>query len=155
MDKVNAKLGTNYELFNYYGAPDADRVIVAMGSFCDVAEEVIDYLNATRREGRPGQGPPVPSVRRREASSSALPETVKKIAVLDRTKEPGSIGEPLYLDVVTALARGRQTDIHRRPAAATAWAPRTPRPRLRLRRLRGAREGRAASASSPSASSTT
>ena len=54
MGKVNAKLGTNYQLFNYYGAPDADRVIIAMGSICDVAEEVIDYLNATRREGRPG-----------------------------------------------------------------------------------------------------
>ena len=62
MDKINAKIGTNYDLFNYYGAEDADRVIIAMGSICDVAEEVIDYLNAQRREGRPGAGPPVPSL---------------------------------------------------------------------------------------------
>ncbi len=103
MDKVNAKLGTNYKLFNYYGAPDADRVIVAMGSFCDVAEEVIDYLNA--------QGEKVGLIKVRlyrpfvtERFIEALPKTCKKIAVLDRTKEPGSIGEPLYQDVVTALA---------------------------------------------------
>ncbi len=103
MDKVNAKLGTNYKLFNYYGAPDADRVIVAMGSICDVAEEVIDYLTA--------QGEKVGLVKVRlyrpfstEKLIEAIPATAKKIAVLDRTKEPGSIGEPLYMDVVTALA---------------------------------------------------
>ena len=103
MEKVNAKLGTNYQLFNYYGAPDADRVIVAMGSICDVAEEVIDYLNAN--------GEKVGLVKVRlyrpfvtEKFVAALPETVKKIAVLDRTKEPGSIGEPLYMDVVNALS---------------------------------------------------
>ena len=102
MHKVNEKLGTNYELFNYYGAPDADRVIVAMGSFCDVAEEVIDYLNAR------GQKVGIVKVRLYRPFVSkkfveALPKTCKKIAVLDRTKEPGSIGEPLFLDVVNAL----------------------------------------------------
>ena len=103
MDKVNAKIGTNYKLFNYYGAPDAEKVIVAMGSICDVAEEVIDYMIA--------KGEKVGLVKVRlyrpfVASKfvEALPETVKKIAVLDRTKEPGSLGEPLYLDVVTSLA---------------------------------------------------
>ena len=102
MHQVNAKLGTNYELFNYYGAPDADRVIVAMGSLCDVAEEVIDYLNA--------HGEKVGLVKVRlyrpfvsEKFVAALPATVKKIAVMDRTKEPGSVGEPLYQDVLTAL----------------------------------------------------
>ena len=103
MDKVNAKLGTDYKLFNYYGAPDADRVIVAMGSFCDVAEEVIDYMNAA------GEKVGLIKVRLYRPFSAkhliaAIPETVKKIAVLDRTKESGALGEPLYLDVVTALA---------------------------------------------------
>jgi pyruvate-ferredoxin/flavodoxin oxidoreductase len=103
MGKVNEKLGTNYQLFNYYGAEDADRVIVAMGSFCDVAEEVIDYLTA--------KGEKVGLIKVRlyrpfsaEKLVAAIPETVKKIAVLDRTKEPGALGEPLYMDVVTALA---------------------------------------------------
>ncbi len=102
MDKVNEKLGTNYKLFNYYGAPDADRVMIAMGSVCDVAEEVIDYMLA--------KGEKVGLVKVRlyrpfcaDKLVEALPKTVKKIAVLDRTKEPGSLGEPLYLDVVTAL----------------------------------------------------
>ena len=104
MDKVNAKLGTDYKLFNYYGAPDADRVIVAMGSVCDVAEEVIDYMLA--------KGEKVGIVKVRlyrpfcaDRLAAALPATVKKIAVLDRTKEPGALGEPLYLDVVAALSR--------------------------------------------------
>ena len=103
MKKVNAKLGTDYQLFNYYGDPKADRVIIAMGSICDVAEEVIDYLNA--------KGEKVGLVKVRlyrpfcpDKLVAALPKTVKKIAVLDRTKEPGAQGEPLYLDVVTALA---------------------------------------------------
>jgi len=103
MGKVNDKIGTDYKLFNYYGAPDAEKVIVAMGSICDVAEEVIDYMIA--------KGEKVGLVKVRlyrpfVASKfvEALPETVKKIAVLDRTKEPGSLGEPLYLDVVTSLA---------------------------------------------------
>ncbi|MBR0159509.1 MAG: pyruvate:ferredoxin (flavodoxin) oxidoreductase [Clostridia bacterium] len=103
MNKVNAEIGTDYKLFNYYGAPDAERVIVAMGSVCDVAEEVIDYMNAA--------GEKVGLVKVRlyrpfcaDKLVEALPKTVKKIAVLDRTKEPGSLGEPLYLDVVTALA---------------------------------------------------
>ncbi len=102
MGKVNAKLGTDYQLFNYYGAADAENVIVAMGSICDVAEEVIDYLTA--------KGEKVGLLKVRlyrpfasEKFVAALPATVKKIAVLDRTKEPGSIGEPLYLDVVAAL----------------------------------------------------
>ena len=104
MGKVNEKLGTNYQLFNYYGAPDADRVIVAMGSVCDVIEEVIDYLNA--------HGEKVGLVKVRlfrpwcsDKFLAAVPDTVKKIAVLDRTKEPGSQGEPLYQDVVMALAK--------------------------------------------------
>ena len=110
MDKINAKLGTDYKLFNYYGAPDADRVIIAMGSICDVAEEVIDYLNA--------HGEKVGLVKVRlfrpfasEKLIEALPASVKKIAVLDRTKEPGSQGEPLYQDVVTALANAGWNDI--------------------------------------------
>ncbi|MBE6686229.1 MAG: pyruvate:ferredoxin (flavodoxin) oxidoreductase [Ruminococcaceae bacterium] len=103
MGKVNDKIGTDYKLFNYYGAPDAEKVIVAMGSICDVAEEVIDYMMA--------KGEKVGLVKVRlyrpfvaAKFVEALPETVKKIAVLDRTKEPGSLGEPLYLDVVTSLA---------------------------------------------------
>ena len=110
MDKINAKLGTDYQLFNYYGAPDADRVIVAMGSVCDVAEEVIDYLNA--------HGEKVGLVKVRlfrpfvpEKLLAAIPATAKKIAVLDRTKEPGAMGEPLYQDVVMALANAGKTDV--------------------------------------------
>ncbi len=111
MAKVNAKLGTDYQLFNYYGAPDADRVIVAMGSICDVAEEVIDYLTAH------GEKVGLVKVRlfrpfRADKLLAAIPETVKKIAVLDRTKEPGAQGEPLFMDVVTAFATsGRQAKI--------------------------------------------
>ncbi len=111
MNKVNAKLGTDYKLFNYYGAPDAENIIVAMGSICDVAEEVIDYLTA--------KGEKVGLVKVRlyrpfsaEKLVEAIPSTVKKIAVLDRTKEPGSLGEPLFLDVVAALAaQGRQAQV--------------------------------------------
>ena len=110
MDMVNAKLGTDYKLFNYYGHPEADRVIVAMGSICDVAEEVIDYLNA--------HGEKVGLVKVRlfrpfapEKLIEAIPATAKKIAVLDRTKEPGSQGEPLYQDVVTALANAGMNDV--------------------------------------------
>ena len=110
MGKVNAKLGTDYQLFNYYGAADADRVIIAMGSICDVAEEVIDYLNAG------GEKVGLIKVRlyrpwRADKLLAAIPATCKKIAVLDRTKEPGSQGEPLYMDVVTALANAGRTDI--------------------------------------------
>ncbi len=104
MNRVNEKIGTDYKLFNYYGAPDADRVMIAMGSVCDVAEEVIDYLTA--------KGEKVGLVKVRlyrpfvaEKLSEAIPASVKKIAVLDRTKEPGSLGEPLYLDVVAALRK--------------------------------------------------
>ena len=110
MDKINAKIGTNYDLFNYYGAEDADRVIIAMGSICDVAEEVIDYLTA--------KGEKVGLVLVRlyrpwvsEALLKVLPKTVKKIAVLDRTKEPGSLGEPLYLDVAATLREAGLNDI--------------------------------------------
>ena len=110
MNQVNAKLGTDYQLFNYYGAPDADRVIVAMGSFCDVVEEVVDYLNAN------GQKVGLVKVRLyrpfvSEKFMAALPSTVQKIAVMDRTKEPGSLGEPLYMDVVNALAHEGRTDL--------------------------------------------
>ena len=110
MDKINEKLGTSYHLFDYYGAADADRVVVCMGSFCDTLEEVIDYLNA--------HGEKVGLVKVRlyrpwsvEDFVKALPATVKKIAVLDRTKEPGSIGEPLYQDVVSALYEAGKSDL--------------------------------------------
>ncbi|HAE80899.1 MAG TPA: pyruvate:ferredoxin (flavodoxin) oxidoreductase, partial [Lachnoclostridium sp.] len=102
MDEVNKKIGTDYKLFNYYGAPDAEQIIIAMGSVCDTIEETVDYLNAAGRK--------VGVVKVRlyrpfcaDALVAAIPETVKKISVLDRTKEPGSLGEPLYLDVVCAL----------------------------------------------------
>ena len=104
MEKINAEIGTNYKLFNYYGAPDAEYVIVAMGSVCDTIEETIDYLLS--------KGEKVGLVKVRlyrpfvtEKFIEALPKTVKSISVLDRTKEPGSQGEPLYLDVVTALRK--------------------------------------------------
>ncbi len=111
MGKVNAKLGTDYQLVNYYGAPDADRVIVAMGSICDVAEEVIDYLTA--------KGEKVGLVKIRlyrpfpaKHLLAAIPATAKKIAVLDRTKEPGAFAEPLHLDVMSAMSEaGRQATI--------------------------------------------
>ena len=110
MKKINEKLGTDYDLFNYYGAPDADRVIVAMGSICDVAEEVIDYLTA--------KGEKVGLIKVRlyrpwssEAILKVIPKTAKKIAVLDRTKEPGSLGEPLYLDVAATLREAGLNDI--------------------------------------------
>ena len=110
MDKINAKLGTDYKLFNYYGAPDADRVIIAMGSINDVAEEVIDYLTA--------KGEKVGLIKVRlyrpwssEALLKVIPKTAKKIAVLDRTKEPGSLGEPLYLDVATTLREAGMNDV--------------------------------------------
>ena len=102
MDKVNAKIGTDYKLFNYYGAADAEHVIVAMGSVCDTIEETIDHLVAA------GEKVGVVKVRlyrpfSAEALIEAIPDSVKRISVLDRTKEPGSLGEPLYLDVVAAL----------------------------------------------------
>ena len=110
MNKVNEKLGTNYGLFNYYGAPDAERVIIAMGSVNDVVEEVIDYLTAKAekvglvkvRLYRPWSS---------EAILKVIPKTAKKIAVLDRTKEPGSLGEPLFLDVATTLREAGLNDI--------------------------------------------
>ena len=102
MDKVNAKIGTDYKLFNYYGAADAEHVIVAMGSVNDTIEETIDYLAAA------GKKVGVVKVRLyrpfcAQALIDAIPESVKQITVLDRTKEPGALGEPLYLDVVAAL----------------------------------------------------
>ena len=115
MDKVNEKIGTDYKLFNYYGAADAEHVIIAMGSVCDTIEETIDYLVAA------GKKVGVVKVRlyrpfSAEALIDAIPETVKQISVLDRTKEPGSLGEPLYLDVVAALKGSKireHTGIHR------------------------------------------
>ena len=102
MQKVNEKIGSNYQLFNYYGAADAERVIVAMGSVCDTIKETVDFLNAR------GEKVGMVSVHLyRPFSAShlinALPESVKQISVIDRTKEPGALGEPLYLDVVAAL----------------------------------------------------
>ena len=107
MDEINKLTGRDYKLFNYYGAPDADRVIIAMGSICNVAEEVIDYMNA--------HGEKVGMVKvhlyrpfRADKLLAAIPATCKALAVLDRTKEPGSEGEPLYKDVVTALANANR-----------------------------------------------
>ena len=110
MKKINDKLGTDYDLFNYYGSADADRVIVAMGSICDVAEEVIDYLTAK------GEKVGLIKVRLYRPWVSAsllkvLPKTAKKIAVLDRTKEPGALGDPLYLDVAVTLREAGLNDI--------------------------------------------
>lgn len=110
MHRINAKIGTNYQLFNYYGDPEAERVVVCMGSFCDPLEEVIDYLRA--------QGEKVGLLKVRlyrpfvvERFGEALPKTCKHLAVLDRTKEPGSIGEPLYQDVVSALYELGRSDV--------------------------------------------
>ncbi len=110
MNKVNEKIGTNYGLFTYYGAEDAEHVIIAMGSVCETAEEVCDFLNA--------QGDKVGVVKvhlyrpfSAEHLIKAIPDTVKQISVLDRTKEPGSLGEPLYLDVVAALHESKFKDI--------------------------------------------
>ena len=102
MDKVNAKIGTDYKPFNYYGDPQAEEIIIAMGSVCEAAEELVDYLNAR------GKKTGIVEVHLYRPFSakyllSVIPETVKKIAVLDRTKEPGGVGEPLYLDVISAL----------------------------------------------------
>ncbi len=110
MGKINEKLGTDYQLFNYYGAEDAERVIIAMGSICDVAEEVIDYMNAR------GEKVGLVKVRlyrpfRADKLVAAIPATCKKIAVLDRTKEPGALGEPLFLDVIAALSAQGRTGI--------------------------------------------
>ena len=110
MKKVNEKTGANYKPFNYYGAPDAEKIIVAMGSVCETVEEVVDYLNAAGEKVglvkvhlyRPFVG---------EFLFNEIPETVKKISVLDRTKEPGSIGEPLYLDVLAALSTTRLRNV--------------------------------------------
>uniref|UniRef100_UPI00286F2F0B pyruvate:ferredoxin (flavodoxin) oxidoreductase n=1 Tax=Anaerosporobacter sp. TaxID=1872529 RepID=UPI00286F2F0B len=110
MAKINEKLGTNYDLFNYYGAEDAERVIIAMGSICDVAEEVIDYLTAA------GEKVGLIKVRLYRPWSTkgllkVIPKTVKTMAVLDRTKEPGALGDPLYLDVATTLREAGLHDI--------------------------------------------
>ncbi len=109
MDKVAAVIGRQYHLFDYVGAPDAERVIIAMGSGCDTIDYAVNYLTA--------KGKKVGAIKVRlyrpfsvEAFLAALPETCKKIAVLDRTKEPGSIGEPLYLDIVASM-KGRDVEI--------------------------------------------
>ena len=110
MNKINAKIGTDYKPFNYYGAPDAEHIIIAMGSVCETIEETVDYLN--------GLGEKYGMVRvrlYRPFSASHLidviPDTVKQISVLDRTKEPGSLGEPLWLDVVAALHDSKFKDV--------------------------------------------
>ena len=117
MDKINAKLGTDYQLFNYYGAPDADRVIVAMGSICDVAEEVIDYLNA--------HGEKVGLVKVRlyrpfaagQAGGRHSRHRQARSPFWTAPRSPAPMGEPLYQDVVTALANAGKNDVqrHRRP----------------------------------------
>ena len=123
MDKVNAKIGTDYKLFNYYGAENAEHVIVAMGSVCDTIEETIDYLM------KAGEKVGVVKVRLyrpfcAQALIDAIPDTVKKISVLDRTKEPGAMGEPLYLDVVAALKVPNSTQC-RSTQDVTDLVPRT------------------------------
>ncbi|SDN25785.1 pyruvate:ferredoxin (flavodoxin) oxidoreductase [Acetanaerobacterium elongatum] len=110
MDVVNAKIGTNYKLFNYYGAPDAEHIIIAMGSVCETIDETIDYLNA--KGGKYG----LVKVRLYRPFSAkhlidAIPASVKQISVLDRTKEPGALGEPLYLDVVASLKDSKFANI--------------------------------------------
>jgi len=110
MNEVNKRIGTDYKFFNYYGAPDADRVIIAMGSACDTIEETVDYLNSI------GQKVGLIKVRLYRPFSAkhlidAIPSTVKSISVLDRTKEPGAIGEPLFLDVVAALNDSKFSNI--------------------------------------------
>ena len=110
MDKVNAKIGTDYKLFNYYGAEDAEQIIIAMGSVCETIEETIDYMNKN------GAKVGLVKVRLYRPFSAkhlieAIPATVKKISVLDRTKEPGALGEPLYLDVVAALKGSQFSDV--------------------------------------------
>ncbi|MCL2513437.1 MAG: pyruvate:ferredoxin (flavodoxin) oxidoreductase, partial [Oscillospiraceae bacterium] len=102
MNEINRRIGSDYKLFNYYGAPDAEKVIIAMGSACDTIEETVDYLNAN------GEKTGLIKVRLYRPFSvkhmlDVMPDTVKKITVLDRTKEPGSLGEPLYIDVIAAL----------------------------------------------------
>ena len=152
MGKINEKLGTDYKLFNYYGAPDADRVIIAMGSICDVAEEVIDYLKAH------GEKVGLVKVRldrpfRADKLIAAIPATCKKIAVLDRTKEPGAQGEPLYSTSSPRWPTPAATTSSS-PAAATASAPRTPRRPPCSRSMKSSSATRR-SVSSPSASSMT
>ena len=110
MDKVNEKIGTDYKLFNYYGAEDAEHIIIAMGSVNDTIEETIDYLAAA------GKKVGVVKVRLyrpfcAQALIDAIPDSVKQISVLDRTKEPGALGEPLYLDVVAALKDSKFKDV--------------------------------------------
>lgn len=111
MDKINKKIGTNYKLFDYYGDKEATHVIIAMGSVCQTSEETVDFLN------RNGMKVGIVKVHLyrpfcQQALLDAIPESVEQITVLDRTKEPGSIGEPLYLDVIAAL---RDTKFHNTP----------------------------------------
>ena len=134
MDKVNAKLGTDYQLFNYYGAPDADRVIIAMGSICDVAEEVIDYLNAH------GEKVGLVKVRlyrpfaRRTSWWPPSPPPPRRWPFWTAPRSPALMGEPLYLDVVTALANAGMNDMtgHRRPLRSGQQGHAS---RLRVRRV--------------------
>ena len=116
MDKVNAKIGTDYKLFNYYGAADAEKVIIAMGSVCDTIEETIDYLRSSRREGRRCKGSSVQTVLRRCTRLRRSRRPLSRSLFLTEPKEPGALGEPLYLDVVAALKGtkfDRHTDLYR------------------------------------------
>ena len=150
MNRVNEKIGSNYKLFNYYGPRDAKRGIIAMGSVCETIEETVDHLNAA------GDKVGLIKVRLYRPFSAkhliaAIPNSVESISVLDRTKEPGSIGEPLFLDVCAAL-KGSSLNPCRCTPAVTASAPRTP-PGPDHRRLpqHGTRPSKSAS---PSASRT-
>ena len=152
MDKVNQRLGTNYQLFNYYGAPDAETVMVAMGSVCDAAEEVVDYMN--------GKGEKVGLIKVRlyrpfvtDRFVAAIPATAKNIVVMDRCKEPSAIGEPSTRMWSPPWPPATGPD-SRWWAAATAWAPRTPPPAASCPPSATAR-ARTPSAASPSTSWTT
>ena len=153
MDRFAALTGRQYRLFDYVGHPAAERVIVIMGSGAETVETLVAALVAA------GERVGVLKVRLYrpfsvDAFIAALPATVKAIAVMDRTKEPGAIGDPLFLDVVAALNERRHGAIRRSSAAATGWRPRNSRRRWRRRSSTNS-PSRSRSRTSPSASTTT
>ena len=110
MDRFAELTGRRYGLFEYHGAPDAERVIVLMGSGCEAVHETVDFLDAQKRKGRPAESATLSAIRC-AGVRRALPELRARIAVLDRTKEPGAGGEPLYLDCVNALYEQGRSDV--------------------------------------------